>query len=52
MIPGVTLRIAGDAVGVRGPAPTIGEHNDEILHGLLGISTEEIGELVRDGVVD
>src|SRR5205823_3773258 len=32
-------------------APFLGEHNDEILKGRLGIGDEEIAELVRDRVI-
>jgi crotonobetainyl-CoA:carnitine CoA-transferase CaiB-like acyl-CoA transferase len=33
------------------PAPTIGEHNDEIYRGLLGLSDEEIASLAQSGVI-
>jgi crotonobetainyl-CoA:carnitine CoA-transferase CaiB-like acyl-CoA transferase len=52
LIPGVSLRIAGDAVRVRGPAPTMGQDNEELLHGLLGVAHEELAELAKEGVVD
>jgi benzylsuccinate CoA-transferase BbsF subunit len=35
----------------RGPAPKLGEHNREILQGLLGISDEEVTRLEEEGVI-
>ena len=32
-------------------APRLGEHTDEVLTGLLGMTREEIAELRTDGVV-
>lgn len=36
---------------IRGYVPQIGEHNEEILCGLLGISTHDLAMLKREGVV-
>ena len=38
-------------VGVKGPAPDKGEHTEEVLRDLLGLSDEEIDALESDGVV-
>jgi crotonobetainyl-CoA:carnitine CoA-transferase CaiB-like acyl-CoA transferase len=35
----------------RGPAPKLGEHNREVLQGLLGIADEEVAQLEEEGVV-
>ena len=35
---------------IRRPAPKLGEHNAEVL-GALGITTDELGRLARDGVI-
>ncbi len=35
----------------QGPAPTLGQHNHEVLGGLLGLSDEELGELEEQGVI-
>jgi len=32
-------------------APTLGEHNEEILHEELGLSADEVGELTQAGVI-
>ena len=36
---------------IRNAPPTLGEHNREILGGLLGLSDEQIDELARDGII-
>ena len=33
------------------PAPDLGEHNQEILGGLLGLSKEEIARLAEEGIL-
>ena len=40
-----------DEVGVRGPAPELGEHSKAVLSDLLGYSDAEIEELAAKGVV-
>jgi crotonobetainyl-CoA:carnitine CoA-transferase CaiB-like acyl-CoA transferase len=35
----------------RGPAPKLGEHNREVLQGLLGIPDDEMTQLEQEGVV-
>jgi crotonobetainyl-CoA:carnitine CoA-transferase CaiB-like acyl-CoA transferase len=35
----------------RSPAPSLGQHNDEVLRDLLGLSPEEIAELRADGII-
>jgi crotonobetainyl-CoA:carnitine CoA-transferase CaiB-like acyl-CoA transferase len=35
----------------RGPAPCLGQHNEEVLCGLLGLSAEEYQRLVDDQIV-
>jgi len=41
---------SGD-VGIRRPAPLLGQHNDQVLGGILGLSRDEIERLIREGVV-
>lgn len=53
------IKIAGNPIKMtyleekehRLPAPEIGEHNVDVLSGLLGLSTEEIERLKNDGVL-
>lgn len=37
--------------GIRTPPPTLGQHTDEVLKGLLNYSEEEILSLKQEGVV-
>jgi len=42
----------GDApIAVRTPAATLGQYNDEVLGGLLGLSKSELARLARDSVI-
>ena len=36
---------------IRSAPPTLGEHNREILGGMLGLSDAEIDQLARDGII-
>ena len=44
-------RLGGAAPRVPSGAPRLGEHNEEIWCGLVGLSTEELGRLAQEGVV-
>ena len=45
------IRGAGGDAGVRGPAPRLGEHNAQVLHGLLGYDVARIDALRAAGVL-
>ena len=49
--PSPPYRVSGAPVTVTTPAPTLGQHNDEVLGGVLGLSKTEIERLVREGVI-
>ncbi|RJQ08118.1 MAG: CoA transferase [Dehalococcoidia bacterium] len=44
-------RLSLAPLGTRAPAPTLGQHNREILGELLGMGTDEFEELERGGVI-
>ncbi|MDA1240769.1 MAG: CoA transferase [Chloroflexi bacterium] len=45
------IRIDGVTPPLR-VSPVMGEHNEEVFRGLLGLSEEEFGRLVADGVIN
>ncbi len=49
--PGVTVRDEGYRVGLERPAPAIGEHNEEIYRGELGLSPGDLTALRRWGAI-
>jgi crotonobetainyl-CoA:carnitine CoA-transferase CaiB-like acyl-CoA transferase len=49
-MPGLPLRWEGIDRWIRTPAPTLGQHNTEILTE-LGMSAEEIANLEESGVI-
>ena len=44
----VPMRLPGQDVGPRGPAPELGQHTREVLHE-IGLSAAELDALVADG---
>jgi crotonobetainyl-CoA:carnitine CoA-transferase CaiB-like acyl-CoA transferase len=49
--PSMPFREAGQPYPIRSAPPTLGEHNREILIGLLGLSDAEIDRLEHDGII-
>jgi 2-methylfumaryl-CoA isomerase len=49
--PGAMASIPQDARGPVAPAPRLGQHTDEVLAEVLGMSSSEIGKLHDQGVV-
>jgi crotonobetainyl-CoA:carnitine CoA-transferase CaiB-like acyl-CoA transferase len=45
------FKIGRDTCGPQGPPPRLGEHNQEILRGLLKFPEEEIAALVRENIL-
>ena len=51
-VPGVLFRVGDGGAQVRGHAPMVGEHNEEVIVGLLGVTPERYAQLVADGAVN
>jgi crotonobetainyl-CoA:carnitine CoA-transferase CaiB-like acyl-CoA transferase len=49
--PSLPFREGERPLPIRSAPPTLGEHNREILVGLLGLSETEIEQLTRDGII-
>lgn len=49
--PGIAPRLSRTPGEVKHRAPTLGEHNQEIYGGILGLSDEELATLTADGVI-
>ena len=50
-VAGTPLRTPGEARGAMTPAPLLGQHTDEILLGVLGLTSGAVGKLHDSGVV-
>jgi crotonobetainyl-CoA:carnitine CoA-transferase CaiB-like acyl-CoA transferase len=48
---GLSHRMSRTPGDLRRPAPVLGEHNDEIFGGMLGMSADEIEQLKKDNVI-
>jgi benzylsuccinate CoA-transferase BbsF subunit len=49
---GMPWKMSRTECNVRSAAPTMGEHNDEVLRGLLGYNEDQIAELRASGALD
>ena len=48
---GNQFRIPGYEGGPSGPSPLLGEHNQEVFSGILGLSDEEIARLQKADII-
>ena len=48
---GHEFRIRGYESGPRFPAPCLGEHNEQVMRDILGMTDEEIVEVLAAGAV-
>ena len=51
VMPTTPLRLHGLDVAAMAPSPRVGQHNDEIYSGWLGLSADEVAKLRLDGVI-
>jgi CoA:oxalate CoA-transferase len=51
VMPTTPLRLHGLDVAPTAPSPRVGQHNDEIYGGWLGLSAAELASLREDGVI-
>lgn len=49
--PSMPIREGEGPYAIRSTAPTLGQHNTEILSGLLGLSDTEIVDLAKEGII-
>ncbi|WP_229158488.1 CaiB/BaiF CoA transferase family protein, partial [Bradyrhizobium brasilense] len=49
--PSMPFRESDAPFAIRSVPPTLGEHNSEILGGMLGLSDAELDELTREGII-
>ncbi len=49
-VPGLPFRLAGTDRWIRTSAPTLGEHNADVL-GMLGLDGDDLARLTADGVI-
>lgn len=49
--PSMPIREGGAPYPIRTAAPTLGQHNREILSGLLGLSDAEVAQLASEGII-
>ncbi|MBU3701437.1 MAG: CoA transferase [Acidimicrobiia bacterium] len=50
-LPGMPFRMTGRGRWIDAPAPTMGQHNAEVLGGMLGLSDDEMARLTEAGVI-
>ena len=49
--PGFPIKFSDTVGDITVPAPLIGQHTDEVLQGILGLTGEEVDSLRREGVI-
>ncbi len=50
-VPGFPIHVDGEVLPPDLPAPGLGQHNAEVLGGLLGYGTDRLDQLLADGVL-
>lgn len=50
-IPGIPVVLTGTPGKIKSAAPELGEHNEEVYSGLLGLSPSELEEMRKEGII-
>ena len=50
-LPGLPMRFSGVDRWYDRPAPTLGQHTEEVLRDVLGLAEDDVAELRRDGII-
>jgi crotonobetainyl-CoA:carnitine CoA-transferase CaiB-like acyl-CoA transferase len=50
-VPGVVVKLSETPGRIKSRGPTVGEHNEEVYCGLLGLTPEELSSLRDEGVI-
>lgn len=50
-VTGAHIKLSGTPPAIRTPSPALGEHNGEVLGGILGITDEELKGLREEGAI-
>ena len=48
---GAHIKLSKTKPEVKEPAPLLGQHNQQVLSEMLGLSVEEIEELKKQGII-
>jgi crotonobetainyl-CoA:carnitine CoA-transferase CaiB-like acyl-CoA transferase len=51
LFPGLPIKLSETPAAYTRPAPGLGQHNEEVLRGLLGLSASDVEDLRRAGVI-
>jgi CoA:oxalate CoA-transferase len=50
-LPGIPVKFTGTPTAIQGPPPNLGQHTDEVLRDVLGLSPAAIAELHASGAL-
>ena len=50
-VTGAHIKLSGTPPAIRTPSPALGQHNGEVLGGILGITDEELKGLREEGAI-
>jgi len=48
---GIPIKLSETPGEIKTPAPTVGQHNEELYSSLLGLDSEQLSQLEREGVI-